>query len=61
MDWRNAVATDSVCSLPTCGGGLGRGVTANSVFVATPTLSLPTGGRGRCGTCLRNFETRVAE
>jgi hypothetical protein len=44
------------CSLPPCGGGLGRGVAASSVFVAYPpperfAFDLPHKGGGNKNEC----------
>src|SRR5262249_22652139 len=55
-------AAAAVCSLPRCGGGVGRGVTTNSVLVATPLpVPPPQGGRERCGASLRNVNIALAE
>src|SRR5262249_37844485 len=46
--------TDSVCSLPPCGGGVGGAVTTNPVLVAPPLpVPPPQGGREPGGASLR--------
>src|SRR5437016_4750029 len=48
-------AANSAGSLPPCGGGLGRGVAADSEFAVTPLpVPPPQGGREPCGVRLRN-------
>ncbi len=50
---RRSIAAWWVCSLPPCGGGVGRGVNARQVLVITPLpVPPPQGGRGRCGVVL---------
>jgi iron complex transport system substrate-binding protein len=58
-------AANSACSLPPCGGGVGRGVVADSEFAVTPLPVPPPpqgrsrpsstgyGGRERCGAARR--------
>ena len=52
-------AAHSVCSLPACGGGLGRGVAAGPVRVITPLpVPPPQGGRERRGqTATQSFRS----
>src|SRR5258705_2677100 len=51
---RHCAEASTACSLPPCGGGVGRGVAADSAFATTPLpVPPPQGGRERCGTHLR--------
>src|SRR5262249_49879323 len=53
-------AATAVCSLPPCGGGVGRGVTSSSVLVATPLpVPPPQGGREPCSASLQNATSRA--
>src|SRR4051812_1400597 len=47
--WRTASPLAAACSLPPCGGGVGRGVVPDSVFAVFPSLSLPPKGGGDAG------------
>src|SRR5712692_82550 len=61
MSGSTAGAANSVGSLPPCGGGLGRGVAASSVFVATPLpVPPPQGGREPCGTATSRPNCQLA-
>ena len=57
--YRGGRATNGICSLPPCGGGLGRGVTSSSEFAVTPLpVPPPQGGRERRGA---DFATVITE
>ncbi|MEA2905454.1 MAG: hypothetical protein QOI12_2841 [Alphaproteobacteria bacterium] len=52
-------AANSVCSLPPCGGGLGRGVVLDSIFPSPLSLSLPRKGGGNAvAPTFATLETR---